>query len=72
MDPVRLRELLTKKAIEATQDRAARKIQNWWMCKLNKWAFQRRLKDTIRYTLKIQRKWRKFVIWYLHPKKYKE
>ena len=39
MDPIRLRELLTKKAIDATQDKAARKIQNWWKNKMNRAAF---------------------------------
>ena len=53
MDPVRLRELLTKKAVEATQDKAARKIQNWWTCKMNRRAFIRRLKNTIRVTIMI-------------------
>ena len=48
MDPIRLRELLTKKAIEKTQDNAARKIQNWWTCKQNKKKFLIRLKVTIK------------------------
>jgi hypothetical protein len=68
MDPLRLRELLIKKAIDATQDKAARKIQNWWKNKINRAAFLVRLKKIIRCTVLIQRKWRLHYRWFHLPR----
>jgi hypothetical protein len=67
--PVRLRELLTKKAIEATQDKAARKIQGWWTCKMNRKAFMVYLRNIIRCTKMLQKKWRQHYTWYIMPKR---
>ena len=70
MDPVRLRELLTKKAIEKTQDNAARRLQNWWTCKVNYKKFMVMLRNTIRCVKMLQRKWRRHLGWYLLPKRH--
>ena len=68
LSPERLRELLIKKATDVMWNRAASKIQNWFLGRLRRAEFLRRVKDTVRATRKIQAVWRHWVKNVLWPR----
>ena len=68
LSPERLRELLIKKATDVMWNRAASKIQKWFLGRLRRAEFLRRVKDTVRATRKIQAVWRHWVKNVLWPR----
>lgn len=68
LPPERLRELLIKKATDVMWDKAASKIQNWFLGRLRRRAFLKRVKDNVRAATKVQQLWRWWVQNVLRPR----
>jgi hypothetical protein len=50
-------------------DRHARLLQKWWRGRLGRAAFLKLIRSSSRAVLTIQRRWRHYCKWYLHPRK---
>lgn len=60
MSPLRLRDLLIKKANDVTCNQAAAKLQGWYRGRLRRAAFLKEIRDNVNATITVQRFFRAY------------